>query len=78
MNCQPILDCFIPIFNLKYEDSENIKMDRVNTVLFNRNFFLGHPVELSFFIGPGPCACVSSSALFQSSLKVSPDIYVAL
>ena len=24
-NFQPILDCFIPNFKLKYEDSENIK-----------------------------------------------------
>ena len=45
-NFQPILDCFIPNFKLKYEDSENIKADRVNTVVFNlrqikrRAFFL--------------------------------------
>ena len=32
-NSPPILDCFIPSFNLKYEDSENIKTDRVNTVV---------------------------------------------
>ena len=32
-NFQPILDCSIP--NLKYEDSENVKADRVNTVVFN-------------------------------------------
>ena len=44
-NIQPILDCFIPNFKLKYEDSENMKIDRVNTVVFNlhqlkqRNFF---------------------------------------
>ena len=31
---QPIFDCFIPNFKLKYEDSENIKADRVNTVFF--------------------------------------------
>ena len=35
MNFQPILNCFIPNFTLKYEDSENIKADRVNTVIFN-------------------------------------------
>ena len=34
-NFQPILDCFIPNFKLKYEDSENIKADRVSTVDFN-------------------------------------------
>ena len=32
---QPILDCLIPNCNLKYEDSENIKADCVNTVVFN-------------------------------------------
>ena len=34
-NFQPILDCFIPNFKLKYEDSENIKPDLVNTVVSN-------------------------------------------
>ena len=34
-NVQPILDCFIPDFKLNYEDSENIKADLVNTVVFN-------------------------------------------
>ena len=34
-NFQPTLDCFIPNFKLKYEDSEDIKADRVNTVVFN-------------------------------------------
>ena len=34
-NFQPILDCFIPSFKLKYGDSENIKADRVNTVVFS-------------------------------------------
>ena len=51
--CQPILDCFIPKFKLKYDDSKNIKTDRVNTVVFNLNqikqfqLFLGHPVIYS-------------------------------
>ena len=46
-NFQPILDCFIPNFKLKYEDSENIKADCVSTVVFNlhqikrRAFFFG-------------------------------------
>ena len=49
-NFQPILDCFIPKFKLKYDDLENIKTDRVNTVVFNLHeikqlkFFLGNPV----------------------------------
>ena len=34
-NFQPMLDCFIPNFKLTYEDSQNIKADRVSTVLFN-------------------------------------------
>ena len=47
-NFQPILDCFVPNFKLKYEDSENIKTDRVNTVVFNlhqikRRAFFGTP-----------------------------------
>ena len=49
-NFQLILDCFIPTFKLKYDDLENIKTDRVNTVVFNLHeikqlkFFLRHPV----------------------------------
>ena len=49
-NFQPILDCFIPNFKLTYEDSENIKADRVSTVVLNlhqiksRRFFLEHPI----------------------------------
>ena len=37
-NFQPILECFILDFYidvLTYEDSENIKTDRVSTVVFN-------------------------------------------
>ena len=50
-NFQRFLDCFIPNFKLKYEDSENIKADRFSTVVFNlhqikrRAFILGHPVS---------------------------------
>ena len=32
---QPIFDCFIPKFKLKYDDFENMKTDRVNAVVFN-------------------------------------------
>ena len=45
---QPILDCFIPKFKLEYDNLENIKTERVNTVVFNLHqikqskFFLGH------------------------------------
>ena len=34
-NFQSILDWFIPNLMLKYENSENIKADRLNTVVFN-------------------------------------------
>ena len=34
-NFQPILDCFIPDFKLKHEDSDNMKADRASTVVFN-------------------------------------------
>ena len=49
---QSILDCFIPNFKLKYEDSDNIKADGVSTVVFNliksnvRRFFLLHLIDL--------------------------------
>ena len=47
-NFQPILDCFISNFDLKYEASENIKAGGVNTVVFNlrqikRQAFFGTP-----------------------------------
>ena len=54
-NVQPILDCFTPKFKLKYEDLENIKADRVGTVVFNldqvkhRAFFLGHLIYIYIF-----------------------------
>ena len=35
VNFRPILDCVLPKFNLKYDDVENIKTDRVNAVVFN-------------------------------------------
>ena len=47
-NFQPILDSYIPNFKLKYEDSENIKENPVNTVVVNlrqtkRRAFFGTP-----------------------------------
>ena len=45
-NFQPILDCFIPIFKLKYENSENIKVDQVDTVAFNL-----HQIKHQAFFG---------------------------
>ena len=52
-NFQAILDCFIQTFKLKYEDSENVKADRINTVVSKshqtnrRAFHWGHPVVCS-------------------------------
>ena len=48
VNFQPILDCFIPDVKFKYEDSENVNTDHVNTVVFNlhqiqRRSFFGTP-----------------------------------
>ena len=34
-NFQLILDCLTPNFESKYEDSENMKADRLNTVVSN-------------------------------------------
>ena len=50
-NFQRILGCFIPNFKSKYEDSENIKEDGVNTLVLSlrqikRRAFLGHPVHI--------------------------------
>ena len=39
-NFQPILDCLIPNFELKYEDSGNIKADLLTTVVFNLHKFV--------------------------------------
>ena len=43
-NFQPILDWFIPNFKLKYEDSENIKADRVSTLVFNLHQIKRRPI----------------------------------
>ena len=48
-NFQPILDCFIPNFKLMYEDSENTRADRVNTVVFS----LHQIKRRGFFWTPG-------------------------
>ena len=55
-NFQPILNCFIPNFKLKFDNSQNIKAYRVNTVVSNLNqikrraFILGHPVYDDFML----------------------------
>ena len=53
-NFQPILDCFTPNFKLKYEDSENIKAERVSTVVFN----LHQTKRRAFFETPGIWTCM--------------------
>ena len=45
-NFQLILDCFMPHFKMNYEDSENIKTDRVSTVVFNL-----HQIKRRAFFG---------------------------
>ena len=53
-NFQPILRCFIPNLKLKYKDSENIKTNCSDAVVFNfhqikeGNLFLGHPIADHF------------------------------
>ena len=52
LNFQPISDCFIPNFKLKYGDSESMKAHPVNTVVFDlrqikRRTFFGTPGSLS-------------------------------
>ena len=50
-NFQPFVDCFIPDFKIKYENSENVKADRVNTVLLRLvthvGFFRKHDLIIS-------------------------------
>ena len=54
-NFYPISDCYISNFTLKYEDSENIKADCINRVVFNlhqikREIMLGHQIDLRIWI----------------------------
>ena len=55
VNFQPILDCFIPNFKLRYEDLENVELDCVSAVIFNlhqikRRSVFGTPGMFSVFI----------------------------
>ena len=48
-NFQPILDCFIPKFELEYDNLETIKTDHVDAVIFSL-----HQIKcLKFFGTPG-------------------------
>ena len=42
-NIQPILNCFVPNFKLKYEDSENIKTDPFQLTSNQTEELLGTP-----------------------------------
>ena len=71
---QPILDCFIPNFELKYEYSENIKTDRVNKVVFNLHqikfrpfFFLRHPTFLPTILQDLPS--VSPNFVYENQIN---------
>ena len=57
VNFQPILDCFIPNFKLKYENSENIKADRVNTFVF---ILIKSNIGRCFFFGGGGHAVLTN------------------
>ena len=48
-NFQPIWECFLPSFKMKYRDSENIKADHVKTVVFN---FIHQIKHIDFFGTP--------------------------
>ena len=50
----------MPNFKLTYEDSENVKADRVNTVVFNL-----HQIKsrADFFLGGGHLICVNETTL---------------
>ena len=72
----------MPDFRLKYEDSENIKADRVSTAIFNLHqtsgVCLGHPVVLR------ECSCsekachavIAHFAPKMNELKVSTFKFV--
>ena len=74
MNIQPILNCFVP--NFKYENSENVKGDRVNTVVLNVNqtsgIFLGHPVVRSCEIEDNECQYVKQISSLEETY--SPEV----
>ena len=72
-----ILGCFIPNFKLKYEDSENRKVDHINTVFFNLHqikrchSFLKHPVEKRICIMEAKIVFLPSCLLTQATSIVS-------
>ena len=80
-NFQPILDCFIPNLNLKYEDSENIKGDRVSIVVFNlhqikrRRFFW----DTRYMYVLGYIFCASNrETRYNSMFPETIDLYITI
>ena len=69
---QPTLDCFISNFKLKYENSQNVKTDCVNTVVFNlrkikqRNFFW----DTQYYFN-----CLCSLAVVLGGIMAEPFLY---
>ena len=59
-----ILDRFIANFKLNYEDSENIKVDRVRTVVFN----LHQIKRRTFFRTPGIIADYKYAKIFKFAM----------
>ena len=64
-NFQPTLDCFILNFKLKYDDSEDIKADRVSIVVFNL-----HQVKRRAFILGGRPVCKYGVAFFAGGHRI--------
>ena len=72
------MDCFIP--KLKYEDSENIKTDRVNTVVLtyiksNRGTFLGTPGSTGAESGKDQCKSVEEMRDLDNTEKFTLQVF---
>ena len=64
MNFRPILDCFFPKVNLKYDDLENIKTDHVDTVVLSL-----HQIEQSkLFLGDSASLLLILVSFYLSTL----------
>ena len=82
-NFQPNLDYFVQNFKLMYKNSENMKVDRVNTVVYNlhqikrRSFFflLGH---LVFYSDELKNAYYTNTNKFYLYLKSKKMIFLIL
>ena len=62
----PVLDRFIRNFKLKYEDSENIKADCINTVVVNL-----HQIKRRAFFGTPGIICRLYSRKFVKKLQTN-------